>query len=190
MGFTEVWLPWLDKMLYQNKYRTKSLRLKEWNYSNIGWYYVTICTKGNKEYCCEIKEGTVILNELGEIAQKFLIEIPDHFNNAGIDEYVIMPNHIHVIIVIKNKRRDVACNVSTNTMSIISPEAGSLSTIIRSYKSAVTNKTRTSLNKQFAWQSKFYDHIIRNEKSLFQIRKYILLNSLKWEIDKENLINN
>lgn len=101
-----------------------------------------------------------------------------------------MPNHIHVIIIINDKRRDVACNVSTDKMSIISPKAGSLSSIIRSYKSAVTNKIRTSINKQFSWQPRFYEHIIRNEKSLFQIHKYINLNPLKWQIDNENPINN
>lgn len=177
-------------MLYKNKYRTQSLRLKDWDYSKAGWYYVTMCTKDRKCSFGNVVNGEMELSELGKIAEKFLSNIPKHFPNINLDEFVVMPNHIHAIIVIENKRRDVACNVSTNPMSIISPKIGSLSTTIRSYKSAVTKFVRNNINKQFVWQPRFYEHIIRNEKSLFEIRKYMELNSMKWEIDKENPINN
>jgi len=179
-------------MSYQNKYRTKSLRLKGWNYSNLGSYYVTICTKRKKYYFGDIRNRKMILNGLGKIAEEFLIKIPEHNSNVEIDYFIVMPNHIHLIIIIFGKRSDVACNVATNTnkMSMISPKAGSLSTIIRSHKSAVTKWAKQNDHCNFAWQPRFYEHIIRNKKSLFQIRKYIKLNPLKWEIDKENPINN
>ncbi|MCP5062938.1 MAG: transposase, partial [Ignavibacteriae bacterium] len=154
------------------------------------WYYVTICTKDRKCYFGNVVNGEMELSEIGKVAEKFLSHIPKHFPNMNVDEFVVMPNHIHAIIVIENKRRDVACNVSTNPMSIISPKIGSLSTTIRSYKSTVTKFVRNNINKQFVWQPRFYEHIIRNEKSLFEIRKYIELNTMKWELDKENPINN
>ena len=177
-------------MLYKNKYRSKSLRLKDWDYSSAGWYYVTICTNGKKKYFGEVVNGKIILNDLGNIVKKFLTEIPHHFSNVFIDLFVVMPNHIHVIIIIENNGRDVACNVSINRMSIISLRPRSLSSIVRSYKSAVTRYVRNNIDEKFTWQQRYYEHIIRNEKSLYEIRKYIKLNPLKWEIDKENPINN
>jgi REP element-mobilizing transposase RayT len=83
-------------MLYKNKYRSKSLRLENWDYSNAGWYYVTICTNEKKKYFGEVVNGKIILNNIGNIVKKFLTEIPQHFSNVFIDLFVVMPNHIHL----------------------------------------------------------------------------------------------
>ena len=181
--------------LFKNKYRVETTRLQNWNYGWNGKYFVTIVTKNREHYFGKIGNKKIQFTEIGGIADKYWHEIPEHFPFVVLDEFCVMPNHIHGIVVIDNKTgntcRDVACNVSTNEsntnkMSIISPKSGSLSTIIRSFKSAVT-KFANENNYNFGWQSRFYDHIIRNEKSLNRIRDYIRNNPENWNIDKFNL---
>ena len=170
-------------------------------------YFVTICTQNFVEWFGVVNNEKMDLNKMGEIANSCWTKIPNHFPNVELDEYIIMSNHIHGIIGINdisrdadhnesndkmksrtNSRRDVACNVSTsNRMSKISPKPNSLSVIIRSFKSAVTKLIRKSHNPNFAWQPRFYDHVIRNENSLEKIQNYILLNPKNWDLDKNNL---
>ncbi len=109
------------------------------------------------------------LNELGKIADSKCREIPDHYNNIDIAEYKVMPNHIHMIIIIKEKNED------TENRKI-----GLISTIIKSLKGIITKEIRRSYNTSFKWQRSFYDHIIRNEESLYKISTYIKYNELKW----------
>ena len=176
--------------LYKGKYRVETTRLRNWDYADAGWYFVTICTRDLGPFFGDVVEGETCLSPVGEIAHQYWAGIPDHFPNAGVDEWVIMPNHMHGIVVIEIRCRDVACNVSTTnttpTLSRISPQPGSLATIIRSYKSAVTRRAREEGYSEFGWQSRFYDHIIRDEKSLHAIRRYIRDNPLKWEMDRDN----
>ncbi len=177
---------------YQGKYRIPSNRLKNWDYSSPGYYFITICTRERIPYFGEIQNGDMRSFTLGKIAHHFWIEIPNHFQNAKIDNFVVMPNHVHGIVVIDLivEPRD---NVETQhaaslrqrgkpTGSLLKP--GSIATIIRSYKSAVTRWARQNGYQDFAWQSRFYDHIIRDENSLNNIRAYIAGNPLKWEIDE------
>jgi REP element-mobilizing transposase RayT len=181
---------------FRNQYRIKSARLEGYDYSSTGGYFVTICTRDREYWFGEIVGGKMQLSAIGEMTNRYWQEIPKHFDNVDLDESVVMPNHVHGIILILRERpdddRDVACNVSTDAqsknlaMSVISPKPGSLGTIMRSYKSAVTRWCGKNSYPQFAWQSRFYDHIIRNEKSLMAIRQYIYNNPAKWEIDREN----
>ena len=175
---------------FRNVFRIESARLKEWDYSNPWWYYITVNTKGHKFYFGEIIDGEMYQNQLGEILKKCWIDIPKHFQNAELDYYVIMPNHLHGIIILNESGKDVACNVSTdNKYSEISPKPGSLSTIIRSLKSEVTREIHRIGYHDFNWQPRFYDRIIRNEKELYKIRNYIEKNPLKWFLEKENSEN-
>lgn len=101
---------------YNNKYRTESARLKYWDYSNPGWYYVTICTKNKKYWFGNIKKGKMYLNKIGEIANTLWQNIPLHFLFVESDYFTIMPNHIHGILILKEQhRRDVACSIFTAT---------------------------------------------------------------------------
>ncbi len=104
--------------LYKNKYRIESARLKEWDYANPWWYYVTINTKDHIPYFGEIVDEGIVLNELGLIADTFWKQVPVHYQNVELDYFVVMPNHIHGIIIL-NDRRDVACNVSTETLNLL-----------------------------------------------------------------------
>lgn len=182
--------------LFTDKYRIKSSRLINWDYSSPGLYFITICTYNKNNFFGEIIDGKTCLSKIGQIAKTELLKTFEIRQNIILDEYVIMPDHIHLIIQITNKNdlscRDVARNVSTNIGNVstkennsisnsqksqISPKAGSLSTILRSYKSAVTNSCHQH-NHWFSWQSRFYDQIIRNEKQYLAIKKYIVNNPI------------
>ena len=175
---------------FQSKYCINSARLKGYDYRNEGMYFVTICTKNRLHFFGEIEKGNLLLNDIGLIAHKFWSEIPQHFNHVSLDEFVIMPDHIHGIICIDEK-----CEIdrpSIETYNYTSPQppknqhfqnlsapAKSLSTI-RAFKSAVTIESR-KINPNFEWQSRFHDHIIRDIQSFDRIRNYIINNPSKWD---------
>jgi len=179
---------------FKNKYKIESVRLKDYDYSQNGIYFLTICTKNREEYFGSIVNKEMILNEMGKIAENFWKEIPNHFSNMRLDEFVVMPNHVHGIIEIlcdKHARRDEAMprlyNGAYPKMSKISPMPGSLSVILGSYKSIITKTIRKKIPYIFfAWQSRYYDRIIRNEIELNRIREYIFNNPAKWEEDRNN----
>ena len=169
---------------YKWKYNSKSIRLQNWDYSWDWYYFVTICTKNRENYFWKIIDWKMILSDLGKIIQKFYLEIPNHFDNVKLDEYVIMPNYIHWIIIIDNNNTN---NVETRQWKnrFQNQWKKTLSSIIWSFKSICTKTINKIQNKIFfARQSGFYEHIIRDEKSLNNIRKYIIENPLNWEKDK------
>ena len=183
--------------LFNKKYRVESTRLKHWNYTNSGMYFVTICTDDKIQYFGEIVDENIVLNNLGKFAKQCWEDIPNHFTFVKLDKYIIMPNHIHGIIGI-NKPDDDINNDNVETrhahvetlhatsllrMSNISPKTGSISSVIRSFKSAVT-KYANKNNIPFKWQTRFHDRVIRDEKELFNIQRYIIENPLKWKLDK------
>lgn len=161
--------------------RRKATRLKDYDYSSCGFYFVTICTKDAEEWFGKIEGGEIILSSFGCLAEKCCIEIPVHFKHVKLDEFIVMPNHVHGIL-----------NIVGNAYMRSLPNRSKmlLSTIVQQYKSSVTRKIRYSCNhSRFQWQKSFYDHIIRTERSFNKIREYIKYNPLKWESDIENLIN-
>ena len=175
---------------FKDTYRIESTRLKEWDYSNPWWYYVTINTKNHIEYFGKIINGKMILNDLGKIVEQNWIEIPLHFPNTEIDYYVIMPNHVHGIIIINP---DVeTCHgksLQEKERKFSKPIKNSLSVIINQLKGSVKRWANQNGFESFSWQSRFYDRIIRNEKELYKIRIYINKNPMKWEFDKNTIYN-
>lgn len=190
---------------FQNKYRIESIRLKGWDYSIPWWYFVTINTKDHKKYFGKIISGKIKLNDFGKIVEREWLKSKQIRKNIDLDYFVIMPNHIHGIIIINkcsdskyNDHREFQQDVSTiadsckniNTaenknifFSKISPKSNSLSVIIRGFKASVTKFAHENGIFEFQWQSRFYDRIIRNENELYNIRKYIEQNPLIWEMD-------
>lgn len=163
----------------RQEYRIESSRLREWDYSNPWWYYVTINTKNHVAYFGLVEKEKVVLSEIGKVAEKCWQEIASHFENVESDYFVIMPNHIHGIIII-NKA------VETRHASSLHHKNLTLSDVVGSFKSTVTKLIRELGYSDFSWQPRFYDRIIRNEKELYYIRKYIEQNLLKWELEKNN----
>jgi len=173
--------------LYENKFKIDSIRLKDWDYSTPWWYYITICTKDMKCWFGEIRNGKMIYNQIGKKAVEYFENIPKHFLSSEIDYFIVMPNHVHGIIIINDTvetRHGVS--LQTNFGKLIK---NSLSVIINHYKGAATRFTRKSTDITFQWQRGFYDHIIRNENDLDRIRTYISNNPLKWELDEYFKLN-
>jgi len=177
---------------FENKYRIETTRLKGWDYGKNGYYFVTICTKDRIPYFGNVINGKVELSEIGKIAFDELQKTPEIRKdmNVTLVEFVIMPNHIHCIIIIGENeyntnryRRDAMHGVSTNNTNKFGPQSKNLPSIIRGFKSAVTKRAKI-INPDFSWQRNYYEHIIRDEKSFKTISKYIINNPLKWKEDK------
>ena len=174
---------------YKNKYRIETTRLKGWDYGKNGYYFVTICTKDRIPYFGNVINGMVQLSEIGKIAFDELQKTPEIRKdmNLTLGEFVIMPNHIHCIIIIgeneyNNNRGYAMHGVFTNKFG---PQSKNLPSIIRGFKSAVTKRAKI-INPDFSWQPNYYEHIIRDEKSFKTISEYIINNPLKWNKDKYN----
>lgn len=190
----------MDNDKYKGRFRNETTRLRSWDYAADAWYFVTICTHNRTHNFGEIANDAMRLSLIGKMAQKYWEEIRSHFVGIDLDEYVIMPNHMHGIIVIN--KQDATSTVGTRHGASLQPTTGntpeeaantfgplkknSLQAIINQYKGAVTRWCRKSGHAEFAWQPRYYDHVIRNEETLYKIREYIGNNPLKWSLDKEN----
>ena len=183
------------------KHHRRSVRLQGYDYTSPGWYFVTIFTKDRIEYFGSVEKDSVRLTEIGKNVEKTWNRIPHLYENAVLDAYIIMPNHIHGIIglidgvVYENSSTYPICkgvckNAPENGdyYSRISPVKMSLPVIIRSYKSAVTGWCRRHKHEYFVWHRSFYDHIIRSDKQLSAIRQYIRNNPSNWAEDPDRKI--
>ncbi len=161
--------------LFRNKYRIESARKRDWDYTSGGWYFVTICTKD--------------LSDIGNHASGCWNEIPSHHPDVNIDEFIVMPNHVHGIIVLSGPEHLPRLRRSNEIRRIaefssVHPKTGSLGAVIGSFKSAVTRWCR-SQELPFGWQARFHDRIIRGRNSLEAIREYIQDNLKNWRKDSE-----
>ena len=149
----------------------KRNRLKEYDYSLNNFYYVTICMQNRKEFFSKIVNEKLVLSQFGKIVTDVLNNLPKYYP-CELDEYVVMPDHIHAIIILNNEGDKIRI---------------SLSTVIQRFKTFTSKKiNELSVDQEkFHWQKSFYDRIIRDEKELYMIRNYIRLNPLKWELDKD-----
>jgi putative transposase len=168
--------------LFKNKYRVESSRLKDWDYSTPAWYYITICIKNMKCWFGEIKNGKVILNKIGKLVKDEWMRTKELRENVDLDYFIVMPNHLHGIIIINGS--EIKRNVEPHRDAALQIVRNNLSDIIRGFKGSCTRQIHININRSFAWQAKFYDHIIRNELDLFRIRNYIQNNPLKWEMNE------
>ena len=168
----------------------RSVRLRGWDYSGPGVYYITICTHRRECLFGEVLDGAMRLNQAGEMAEACWRAIPGHTQRIELDEWVVMPNHVHGIIVILDTsvgaRHAVPLRETTEVFG--KPKPDSLSTVVRSFKSAVTKNINHFRDTpgSLLWQRSFYDHIVRTQPDLDQIRQYIDENPMKWHLDKEN----
>jgi putative transposase len=169
------------------KHHHRSIRLQGYDYAQAGAYFVTICTQNRECFFGEIVDGEMQLSEIGKVAEECWRAIPNHFSNVALDVFVVMPNHVHGVVMITTVGRGTACRAPT-TDRFGHPVANSLPTVIRSFKSAVTRRISTLLNTTgiSVWQRNYYEHVIRNEEELLSLRRYIVDNPLQWALDREN----
>ena len=172
-----------------NDHNRKPNRLKDYDYSQMGYYLVTICTQDRVNYFGEIEKAQMQLNDIGQIATDCWQAIPEHFHNTGLDEFIVMPNHMHGIVIF-------VWNADLRSKPPYCPQQQTdrskmyLSKIIHGFKSSVTRMARKQgKNHSFGWQKSFYDHVIRNDADLHRVRVYIQNNPLNWELDKNNRAN-
>jgi len=157
-----------------------TIRLSDFDYSSPNWYYVTICTKDRMnvfvgaDYYPPVN---INLSPIGRIAAKYWVEIPQHYSYVSLDQFVIMPNHLHGIIVINH-------HIRADNNPPLHMVSGTIGAIIRGYKIGVTKWCRTNTDINDIWQRNYYEHIIRDEGELNHVRQYIADNPINWESDK------
>ena len=186
----------------------KDIRLTDWDYSSPGVYFITICCKNRHSFFGEIKDNGMILSEIGLITSKYWLEIPDHFPHVKLDEFVVMPNHIHGLLILDNSLVGTRHGVSLRSTScddvgpchgmalptrqeygqkinqFSKPVRYSVSVIINQFKSSVKRWCNKNGSNYFQWQSRFYDQILHNEESIDWIREYIGNNPKNWSDDE------
>ena len=144
----------------ENLPQRKRNRLECFNYSSEGFYFITICIKDKLPLLGKIENSNIELSREGITVEQHIKEISEIYDNVVLDEYVIMPNHIHIVL-----------NIATETDKTIS-------TIIGQFKRSVSKEVAYSF-----WQKSFHEHIIRNEKQYYIIKEYIRNNVINWEDD-------
>jgi len=175
----------------------RSIRLRHWDYASPGAYFVTVCTYEHKSLLGRVADVDVLLNAFGLAVRHCLCRIPDHFPQATIDEFVVMPNHVHTIVMLNELGHNASgqgAGSSTHTCAPTATGFGkpipeSLATIVRSVKSAATRKINALRGTPGGkvWQRGYYDRVIRDEDELDNIRRYMADNPRRWEHDRENL---
>lgn len=190
------------------RFHRRSIRLKNYDYSLPGFYFVTICTKDRQSLFGEIIGGEMILSELGKIVLEEWLKTPSIRRNVKLDFFIIMPNHIHAIVIITEQLASIInhainiqpagcvgdcvgvdCNQPLQNIHQYGPQSNNLFAIVRGFKGAVA-KRFNEIHQSYGvkiWQRGFYDHIIRGEKDMYNIQGYILGNPSKWQADLENL---
>ena len=200
----------MDK--YKNKYRIPSARAQWWDYRWDAAYFLTVNTRGRRHFFGEVHDGSMILSNVGRIADICWLDIPNHAANIELGEYVVMPNHVHGIIILRGNATPVQTmralslpesrperqppilppyqspprpdpgGKTPGQMRLKNPGKNSISTIIGAYKSGVSRDARRA-GFDLEWQSRFHDHIIRDEAEYERITRYILNNPANWKGD-------
>ena len=166
--------------------------MKNFDYSSAGCYFVTICTWKKEVLLGAIDNSHICLSEVGLLVKDCWKEIPKHYDGVSLDEYVVMPNHLHGILRINEINPEVGVQYiepqqkqqSHRYQHIIPHSIGS---IIRVFKASVTRQCR-KIDLDFAWHRNYYEQIIRSEKQLSAIREYIRQNPVNWDKDPDNII--
>ena len=171
------------------KYKPYSIRLKHYNYSWPGEYFITICTKDRINYFGEIgKDQKMVLPEIGRLVEKELLNTEKLCKEIKIDIYAVMPNHVHAIVTIDpivETQGLASLRETDGFQNKFGPQSKNLGSMVRGFKSAV-KKYATINNIDFAWQSGYHEEIISTESHYDKVYDYILSNPSKWEEDRNN----
>jgi putative transposase len=146
------------------KHRRQSMRLRDYDYSCAGAYFVTICTRERRNFFGEIAHGCIQPSRAGEVASAAWKELPNRFVTVALDEFIVMPNHIHGLILLA-KARDASKRRETP-----------LGEVVRTFKAVTARRLRLAGPADFGWQRNYYEHIVRTDGALARIRQYIAAN--------------
>ena len=183
-------------------YKRHSIRLKEFDYTSNGYYFVTICSQDRVNFFRNVGVDRCVdpkLNEIGKSIECWWKEIPKRFNNILLDEFIIMPNHVHGILIINKKSEIHFVLGQTHRSDALgqthrsAPTLITVGNVIRWFKTMTTNEYIKNVkinnwpkfNKRL-WQRNYYERIIRNESEYLKIKQYIKLNPEMWSRDRNN----
>ena len=169
----------------------RSTRLKDHDYSTPGAYFITVCTQDRLLLFGRVIDGKMAANRLGSVVEGCWIRLPDHYDNVILDAFVLMPNHIHGVVIIQEERTVVGAGFKPALSVDVSPKRHALPEIVRAFKTFSArkiNEMRASPGSP-VWQRGFYEHVIRNEDELDKVRTYIMDNPSKWSEDIDNPVN-
>lgn len=175
-----------SEMVYDaRKHHRRSIRWFAYDYAQAGAYFVTICTADRQGPLGWVEGTEMRLSALGQIAEACWQVIPEHFEDVELDAYVVMPNHVHGIVVIGDGRARHASPLPARPQGLGRRSVGS---IVGAYKSSVCRRVNAIGGTPGAvlWQRNYYEHVIRNERQLSRIRRYIAENPANWMLDYEN----
>ncbi len=163
---------------FLGQYRNGTTRLRWWDYGSNAHYFITICVKDKEQSFGKIDASGLQPTQIGRIAMQYWIDIPRHMPFIQLDEFILMPDHLHGILTIaKTDKTDWKTNA-------FAPQSQNIPSVIRGYKAAV--KTYAVVNNiDFSWQRRYYDSIIRDEAGLEKVRQYIRSNPARW-LAKQN----
>lgn len=169
-----------------NIHHRKSIRLRGYDYTQAGLYFITICTHARLPLLGDIVDAEIRLNEAGLMVEKFWRAIPEHFPSATLDEFIVMPNHVHGIITVG--ANDVGANDYLPLQSDGPPQpkhgtSRTIGSIVRGFKIGVTKWFRGNTDVHMVWQRNYYEQIIRNEEAYLKIAEYIQTNPQRWKED-------
>jgi putative transposase len=172
------------------RYHRRSIRLRGYDYSQAGAYFVTTVVRDRRCIFGDVLDGEMCLSDAGQAARECWEAIPEHFPHVELDAFVIMPNHVHGIICIVDDvvGPDVGAKDFSplpNAPAFRSPSK-TVGSIVRGFKIGVTKWVRTHMDVYEVWQRNYYEHIIRDESSLDRIRAYIIENPARWAEDAGN----
>ena len=164
----------------------RSIRLAGYDYTRAGAYYITIVTWQREEIFGEVVNGEMQLSSMGRIAEEYWRLIPKHFSHAELEAFVVMPNHIHGIIILDDDARTgtiyrAPTPAPTPTEQFQKPVAGSIPTIMRTYKASVSRRIQKEHHETNIWQRNYYEHIVRDQADYERIAGYILSNPVNWD---------
>ena len=178
-----------------NMHHRRSIRLKEYDYSQEGLYFVTVCVQKHANLFGEIIDEKMCLSPIGIIADVLWYEIKNHAQNIELHDFVVMPNHIHGIIEIVDGTVETTHVGATHALPLPLSQPlpqsrfqnqgkNTLSSIVGSYKSAVSKHAHRLGFTEFAWQRNYHEHIIRSANDYVLIEQYISNNPVNWDKDK------
>jgi putative transposase len=174
----------------EERFHRRSIRLRGADYSEPGAYFITVCAVGRRCIFGNIEDGRVVLSALGEIVRACWVAIPEHFANASVQEFVVMPNHMHGIIGLTvGARYIVPLDQRARTPERFQkPVKGSVPTIVRTFKAAVARRARKELgiSSEDVWQRNYFERVLRDGKEFADASRYIHENPGRWEWDMEN----
>lgn len=172
------------------KHHRRSIRLKGYDYTQPGAYFITICTYQRQVLFGEIVDGVMVLNAYGEIVQHAWDDLPNHYPHVVLDELCIMPNHIHGIIILTGWGGSQTHPNDDDDENLNNVQHG-LPEIVRALKSFSSRRINQIIDSPGVplWQRNYFERIVRNEEELNSIRRYVQENPLKWKMDQDNPAN-